>query len=79
MQNYYTRKNYIFNNRNKISKEIYKGWLKLDIDINIKNNKFYREKFKNDSLKAIFLEGIMQKNYNIGCLYYKIKRLKIRR
>lgn len=79
MQNYYTRKNYMFNNRNKISKQIYKGWLKLDININIKNNKFYREKFKNDSLKAIFLEGIMQKNYNIGCLYYKIKRLKIRR
>ena len=61
MQNYYMRKNYIFNNRNKISTDIYKGWKSLKININSKNNRFYRKMYENDTKKAVILEDIFKK------------------
>lgn len=74
IQNYYIRKNYIFNNKNKISTDIYKGWKSLGININVKNNKFYRKMYEEDTRKSKILEEIFKKNYILGYLYYKIKR-----
>lgn len=73
MENYYIRKNYIFNNKNKISTDIYKGWKSLKININSKNNRFYRYMHAKDTIKDRILEGIFKKNYTMGYLYYKIK------
>lgn len=74
IQAYYIRKDYIFRNKNKISKDIYKSWKNLKIKINIKNNKFYRKQYEKDTMKAIILEEIFKKSYISGYLYYKIRR-----
>lgn len=73
MQNYYMRKNYIFSNKNKISTDIYKGWKSLKININSKNNRFYRKMYEKDTKRARILEEIFKRNYTFGYLYYKIK------
>lgn len=73
MQNYYMRKDYIFKNRNKISRDIYKGWKSLKININMKNNRFYRKMYEKDTKRARILEEIFKRNYTFGYLYYKIK------
>lgn len=73
MENYYIRKDYIFKNRNKISRELYKGWKSLKVNININNNRFYRNMYEKDPMKARILEEIFKTNYTMGYLYYKIK------
>lgn len=72
IQNYYRKKNYIFNNRNKISKEIYNGWKSLKININTRNNRFYRKMYEKDTRRARILEALFKRNYFIGYIYYKI-------
>lgn len=74
MQSYYSRRSYIFNNKNKISRKLFNNWRKLKININTKNNKFYRKLYENDCKKALIIEGICQKSYILGQLYYKVRR-----
>lgn len=73
MQAYYMRKDYIFSNNNEISKKLFSNWKSFDIDINQYNNKFYREMYKNDTKKILFIEEICKKNYFLGQLYYKMR------
>lgn len=49
IQTYYLRKEYIFKNTNKISKQLHYNWKKLNI--NLKCNYLYRELYKYDSKK----------------------------
>lgn len=74
MQAYYMRKDYIFSNNNEISKKLFHNWKSLNININQDNNRFYRDMYKNDNKKAIFLENLLKKSYFLGKLYYKIKK-----
>lgn len=69
-QMYYDRKHYIFNNNDKISKQLFYNWKKLNIVINSKNNSLYRDLYKNDSKKALIVEGMCKKSYLFGKLYY---------
>ena len=73
MQAYYMRKKYIFNNKNKISRSLFKNWRKLNININSKNNKFYKKLYKNDCKKDLIIEEICKKSYILGQLYYKVR------
>ena len=73
MQAYCIRKKYIFNNRNKISRSLFKNWRKLNININSKNNKFYKKLYKNDCKKDLIIEEICKKSYILGQLYYKLR------
>lgn len=71
IQCYYMRKKYIFNSSNKFSKALFYNWKNMRININSKNNRFYKKFYKNDSKRAILLEYICKKNYFLGRLYYK--------
>ena len=73
MQGYYMRKKYIFNNKNKISRNLFNNWRKLKININTKNNKFYKKLYENDCKKALIIEEICKKSYILGQLYYKVR------
>ena len=64
---------YIFNNKNKISRGLFNNWRKLNININTKNNKFYKKLYKNDCKKALIIEEICKKSYILGQLYYKVR------
>ncbi|MDY2881479.1 MAG: glycosyltransferase family 2 protein [Romboutsia timonensis] len=78
MQAYYVRKNYIFNNKNNISRSLFNNWRKLNININTKNNKFYKKLYdgkaygKNND-KVLVVEEICKKSYFLGQLCYKVK------
>lgn len=73
IESYYSRKNYIFNNRDRISKELFNNWRKLKININVKNNEQYKNLYVNDGIKALLVDLICQKSYYLGYLYYKLK------
>lgn len=72
VQAYYTRKDYIFNNKDYISKTLFKNWKILKIKINIYNNRFYKNLYKNESRIAIFIEEVCKNSYYLGRLYYKV-------
>lgn len=72
MQSYYSRKNYIFSNKNNISKELFNNWRKLKITINSKNNRFYKMLYENDCKKALVVEEICKRSYILGHLYHKV-------
>lgn len=72
MQSYYSRRKYIFNNKNKISRKLFYNWRKLKININAKNNKFYKKLYKNDCKKALVVEAICKRSYILGHLYHKV-------
>ena len=77
IQGYYMRKAYIFNHKDKISRRLFNNWKQLKININTKNNNFYRRLYKNDSKKALIVEEICKNSYMLGQLYYKVMNLKI--
>lgn len=72
-QAYYMRKDYIFTNKDEISKKLFNNWRKLKIKINVKNNQFYKALYKNDSKKALIVDSICKKNYLLGHIYYNMK------
>lgn len=60
-QAYYNRKDYIFSNNNEISRKLFYNWKNLKININQRNNRFYKDMYKNESKKAIFLDNLLKK------------------
>lgn len=73
MQSYYIRQKYIFKNNDNTSKLLHKNWRNLNICINSKNNKFYRDMYKQDSKKALLVEAICKRSYFLGSIYYRLK------
>lgn len=68
---YYIRKDYIYSG-NVLSKQMFNNWKKLNIKINYKNNKYYSELYKNEKLKGKIICKIIEKNYTLGKIYYKL-------
>lgn len=72
---YYVKKRYIFNHKiNNLSKCLLINWKKLKININSKNNHFYKLLYEDDCKKTLILEEICKRSYYLGKLYYKIKK-----
>lgn len=61
IQCYYSRRNYIFSNKNKISKDLFNNWKKLKIKINSKNNSMYKKLYEKDSKKSLIVDKIYKK------------------
>lgn len=69
-QNFYSRRNIIFGEKNTLNKCIFNNWKRMGIKIN--RNKYYRDIYINDSMKAKIAAKIMERNYYVGKLVYRI-------
>lgn len=69
MQNYYLRIDLIYLYENDIGKEMFNRWKSLNI--NIKNNKYYKELYNREKFKARVIARICEKNYFLGKFIYK--------
>lgn len=71
---YYSKKEYIFRtSNNQLSKSLFVNWKKLRININSRNNRFYKNLYIGDCKKTLILEQICKSSYYLGRLYYKFK------
>lgn len=71
---YYGKKEYIFRiSNNQLSKAMFINWKRLRININSRNNRFYKKLYINDCKKALIVEEICKSSYCLGRLYYKFK------
>lgn len=68
--NYYNKKEYILQNNNKLSYILHKNWKSLNINLNCKNNNFYKNIYGNDCRKAQILAKLCERSYIIGKVYY---------
>lgn len=69
---YYLRKEYIFNNKNSLSKRLFNNWKQFRININTKNNKFYKLRFDQEGKNALIVDTICKKSYFLGHLCYAL-------
>lgn len=69
-QNFYLRRNLIFGEKNTLNKCIFNNWRRMSIRIS--RNKYYRQIYINDSMKAKIAAKIMERNYYVGKLVYRI-------
>ena len=76
MQSFYYRRENIFIDSRELSKNLFKNWRSLKININSKNNRYYKYLYNNDGTKGRIIEYICQRYYSIGRLYYKFKNYK---
>lgn len=71
MHCYYFRKEYILNNNN-LSKELFKIWKSFEININSKNNIYYKKLYMNECIKYKVLIFCLERSYYCGVLYNKL-------
>lgn len=73
MQSYFYRMDDMFSTNNiRLGKKIFKQWKQMNININEKNNIYYKKLY--DNKKAIFIANICKKSYYISYLYYRLKK-----
>ena len=70
-QNYYIRRDLIFLYKSNIGKEMFNRWKNLNI--NMRNNKYYKNLYKKYTIKEKIIGKICEKNYYLGKLYYNIR------
>lgn len=53
-------------------KKLFNNWKSLKININSKNNQYYKELFIKDSFKSRIVFFIYERNYLVGKILYRI-------
>lgn len=75
--NYYSQKNLIYLYKNDIGKEMFNKWKSLNL--NMRNNIYYKELYKKEKFKTRVIVRICEKNYLLGKLLNKLIIIKSKR
>jgi len=73
IHNFWVNRDMIFNNKNYLSKAMYKNW--KNMRVNIFRNRYFKELILKERLKVRIISNILVRSYSLGSLVYKMYNL----